>query len=745
MVKPPKPPLTWSVQETQWSPEQNAHWESLTTVGNGYLGLRGAPEEPFAAGPSYPGFFVAGVFDPDRDGIPELVNLTNVIATEIEFEGNPFVLKTGAVASYSRILDMKRGVLARELTYAGDCGRTQLRFERFASVVDRHLLAQMVSIVPLDWGGEVTVTFWFDPKVVNQNGPHLKLLHAEHMSRSRLLMATETLGTRIRVGHAGACSAWVRQAQPPRAEWVSEGMRLGFCFRMQLEAGQEVLCRRLVSTFTARDPDVVSVERSCLGDLRGLDGQSYGVRRRQHVRGWARRWDRSDIRIDGPPEDQQAARFAIYHLIQSCPQKTDRASIAAKGLTGEGYRGHVFWDTEIFMLPFFSLTAPAAARRLLTYRVHCLEGAREKASEYGYKGAMFAWESADTGRETCPTYVKDPKTGEPVRVSCGELEQHISSDVVYAAWNYVKHTGRRAFLSGDFLRLAVDVARFWASRVTFNPTDKDYEIHDVIGPDEYHEHIDNNAFTNFTAAWVLRTAATEVRRLTNARPGAPILRELDVSDSEVQTWQEIARRIVLPWHEDGLLLEQHQGFFDLADVDPAPLSALVSTEPENARMAKIHRAQILKQADVIMLMVLFPHAFSEEMKRRNWEYYEPRTTHDSSLSPSVHVLAACELGLSAKAYEYFRRSASIDLGDVMHNADQGLHSAAQGGTWQAIVYGFLGLTLGADGPTLTPRLPAAWDGVSTQVQLKGRWYRLTATRGAPPAVEPMPSPSARKK
>lgn len=717
---------TWIIEEAAWQPERNAVWESLFTLANGYLGVRGFPEEQFDAGPTQPGIYIAGVFNPGADGIPELVNVTNFLAVEIKLEEQPFRMAQGSVAEYRRMLGLKRGLLQRSMVYTANGRSTRLEFERFVSVSDMHSVGQSLTITPLDWRGKVSVGLWFDARVSNQNKRHLRFLHSEHMGRDRILLATQTDRALTRIVHACRCVSWVHQQPPPKPRFVGSGEMIGLEYQVTLERGQQAAFDRIITTHTSKDPETISAERCCLESVRGPEGGAYGVHRRRHVEAWQRRWEHADITIDGPDDDQRAIRFSVFQLIQHCPPRNVAVSIGAKGLTGEGYRGHVFWDTDIFMVPFFVCVDPPAAKRLLDYRVKTLDGARRKARASGYQGAMFPWESADTGDEACPTYVPDPKTGEPVRVLTGELQHHISADVVYAAWRYVQASRDVAFQERDFLILCVLTARFWASRVTHNEAKGCYEIRNVIGPDEYHVRVDDNAFTNFMAAWNLKLAAREVKRMLREHRLGRLLRNMKVTEEEVSRWLTVAESMYLPGKPNQSPWEQHKGFYGLHLTNPRPLSATVSPLPEKERMAEIEKSQVLKQADVLMLTVLFPDVFSMKAKRANWEYYEPKTTHDSSLSASIHSIAASDLGLREAAYSYFRRSAFIDLHDTMGNTNSGLHLGAIGGTWQAVVRGFMGLKLDADKPRIRPRLPDVWGRVSMQFQHRDRWYRAVA-------------------
>jgi trehalose/maltose hydrolase-like predicted phosphorylase len=734
-------PADWILEESPFDPERNRTWESLGAVANGYIGLRAFPEEPFDAGPSTPGVFVAGVFNPGADAVPELVGATNILAVEIVLDGEPVRVAPDRIDEYRRTLDMKRALLERAVVYRAAGGAVRLEFERFASIANHHLVGQAVTLTPLDWRGEATVRLWLDPAVTNQDTAHLECLHAAHMGRSRMLLVTRTRETHTRVGHACRASAWVRQAQPPKPRHVKRGEAVGLEYQVHLEIGQRAVFDRLIATYTSRDPETTSVERCCLADLRGADAGAYGVHRRRHVRRWRRRWRKADINIDGPEEDQRAVRFAIFHLLASCPPRDPTVSIAAKGLTGEGYRGHVFWDTEVFMLPMFEWTAPRAARRLLEYRLHTLDGARRKAQAAGYQGAMFAWESTDTGDETCPTHVRDPRTGELIRVLTGELQHHITADIFHAAWRYVWLTDDDIFRERQLFVLAVETGRFWAGRAVYNVDTERYEIRHVIGPDEYHEDVYNNAYTNILAAWNLRTAADQVDRMRRVHPRSHLLRHFRVDEEEVSHWRRMADGLDCSVRRDGLV-EQFDGFFGLDEADPARLTVVGYEGSEKDRMTKIHASQILKQADLLMLPVLLPGLLPRRVLRRNWDYYEPRTTHDSSLSPSVHSLVASVLGLRGKAYAYFRRSAAVDIEDVMGNSDQGLHLAAMGGTWQAVMRGFLGLGFEDGTPRVRPRLPAAWKRVATHVRFRKQWYAVEVTQEEA-MIRPVPPPGSR--
>ncbi len=552
-------PTTWIVQEGEWDPARNAAQESVFTLSNGYLGIRGYPEEPFDAGPTRPAIHIAGIFDRGPDGAPEMVEITNFLAVEIQLGGLPFRLGAGNVSHYSRVLGLKRGILQRSLVYTEGGRSTRLEFERFVSLSNLHVVGQSITVTPLDWRGEIVVRLWLDARGDSRVRRSLKLVHAEHMGRDRLLMATQTEASLLRIAHACRCSSWVHQGSPARPHLIGQGDRIGFELMTTLEPGQQAAFERLISTYTSRDPDTDSVERGCLDDVRGTEGGAYGVRRRLHVQALQRRWEHANIEIEGPEEDQRAVRFAVFQLMQHAPPRDLAVSIGARGLSGDGHGGCISWGTELAMLPFFASTNPPAARQLLRYRTATLEGAKRNAQAIGCQGALFAWESADTGDEAGPG------------LAAG-VQPHVDAAVAYAAWQYFEATGDTALRERELLTLAVGTARFWASRVTSNPARKGYDIRAVSGPDETGEPVDNSAYTNFMAAWNLRLAVQEVDRMRRTHRRSRLLGEFGVTKEETLRWTAIADSLYLPAPSPEGVWEQYEGFLVRAAPRPAAVA-----------------------------------------------------------------------------------------------------------------------------------------------------------------------------
>jgi kojibiose phosphorylase len=450
----------------------------------------------------------------------------------------------------------------------------------------------------------------------------------------------------------------------------------------------------------------------------------------EHRDAWLTRWQASDLRIEGDPAAQRALRFAIYHLMSAANPHDDRVSIGARGLSGTAYKGHVFWDTDIFMLPFFLLTYPEAARALVMYRYHTLAAARAKATRLGYRGALYAWESADSGEDVTPPFVV-ASDGQIVRVLTGEQEQHISADVAFGVWNYWHATGDDRFLIAAGAEILIETARFWTSRVE-REEDGRYHIRGVIGPDEYHETIDDNAYTNGMAQWNLEVAA-EIANLVAERwprPWQELSRRLGIEPEEPHRWQQIARDFYTGFDKRTGLFEQFRGYFGLEEIDLAAFIPRTASMDVLLGRNRIQRSKIIKQPDVVMLIHLLWDRMPPHVRKANFEYYEPRCGHGSSLSPAIHALVAARLGDTALAERYFRQAAEIDLNDSMGSAAGGIHAAALGGLWQAAVLGFAGLHFSGERPEHCANLPPSWRSLSMRFQWRGRWHELTLPEGA---------------
>ena len=680
----------WIIEETSFTPAREHEMESLFTVGNGFVGTRGSLSE--GDGLSSPATFVAGVFDAAGDTIPGLVTVPDWTHMALAVEGRAVRLDVGRRLEHRRILDLRQAILWREWRQEDPAGRvTQMVGLRLASAADRHLLIQSARFRPENYSGEVTL---------------------DTTIRGPLIQRTSTgttiaMAARTRLGRGDEVAAAAVDADSPA---------------MTVAIGEVYAIDRMVAVHTSRSPG--DPEALARGHVEGAVLRDIADHIEDHRRVWLERWARSDIRIEGDADALKAARFAIYHLISAANPEDERTSIGARALTGHAYRGHVFWDTEIFMLPFFILTWPAAARSMLMYRSHTLPAARTRAAAAGWRGALYAWESADTGEDVTPSVVVRPG-GEVERVLTGEQEQHISADIAYAVWSYWTATRDEAFLLEAGAEIILETARFWASRVE-RGDDGLYHIRGVIGPDEYHETVDDNAYTNAMARWNLTTGQEVAALIAGRWPDRwrDLSADIGLAADEPATWTAIADSLYTGFDEATGLIEQFRGYFDLEDIDLAALEPRSAPVDVVLGRERVQRSQLIKQADVVMLLHLFPDAWPIDVQAANFRYYEPRCGHGSSLSPAIHALVAARLGDMDLASRYFRQAATIDLADNMGNAAGGVHAAALGGLWQAIVFGFGGLDLTEDGPRTRPHLPPGWSALSMEITWRGQRHAI---------------------
>jgi trehalose/maltose hydrolase-like predicted phosphorylase len=440
--------------------------------------------------------------------------------------------------------------------------------------------------------------------------------------------------------------------------------------------------------------------------------------------------------VEGDDDVQRALRFAVYHLTSAANPDDETVSVGARALTGDAYFGHVFWDTEIYLLPFYSLVWPEAARAMLMYRFRTLPAARAKAAHMGFKGALYAWESADTGEETTPERVMGPN-GAMIDILTGKMELHISADIAYAVWQYWRATGDDEFFVAAGAEILLETARFWASRAAVEGDGKRHIRH-VIGPDEYHEDVDDNAFTNVMARWNIARALEAIGTLRARWPdrAVALFEKLALADDEIADWRDAAERIVTGLDPTTGIYEQFAGFHRLEPLDllqyadrKVPIDVVIGHE-------RTQRSQVVKQADVVALMALLPDEFPGAMAEANFRHYEPRPAHGSSLSAGMHALVAARLGDADMAL----RAAAADL-ELDPNSAGGIRIAGLGGVWQAVVLGFAGLDIGGETISITPRLPPQWRSVSFNVRWRGRpvQVRITGTtvRVVVPDGQPM--------
>jgi trehalose/maltose hydrolase-like predicted phosphorylase len=698
---------TWIFSVDGYDALQERSVESRFAISNGFLGVRGARSTTRGTRWLVPArTYVAGLFDTfgTERVTPGLVPASDWLRIRILLPGGPLLWHPGDVSSHRMTLDARRGVLlsnGRHLKAPDHDLRVQTL--RLVSLSDRAIGLQLIRMEIEHGETDITLEASFE-------GVELGLV-------------TDRLDQDLGVWHTQHSGKQLGIATAPSLQIDGENLlptllgKLQWSWSWKTHPGQVVDFQRLVAIVRSDTLDPTSEAREKLG--RALQIGWRGVVA-AHETAWVSRWQCSDVQIEGDPEAQRAVRFALYHLNSAANPADEHVSIGARALTGEDYCGHVFWDTEIYLLPFYTLTWPAAARALLMYRFNTLDGARAKAAGMGWRGALYAWESADTGAEMTPDHVIGPNH-RVVDVLCGKQEQHISADVAYAVWHYWQATEDDAFLLDAGAEILLETARFWSSRAQPEDDGKSH-IRGIIGPDEYHEHIDDNAYTNVMARWNIRRALEVALLLKQRWPArwATLATRVGLQEGDLTQWQSIAETMATGLDPETGLFEQFAGYFALKDIDlteyagrSVPMDVVLGRE-------RTQKSQVVKQADVVALQGLLPAEFVHDTGARNFRYYEPRCSHGSSLSPAMHGLVAARLGDTEMALRFFRQTAAIDLAETQAAADGGIHIAALGGIWMLAVFGFAGVSLRADDIAIDPRLPAGWWSLVFRIQWRGR-------------------------
>lgn len=711
----------WQITEDGWVRSLQGVREAQLALGNGFLGSRSVLEElPYD---SKAGTFVAGLYDSIGSQVAELVNWPNPFNFKITARGEKSGVATMDVLSHKRILNMKHGLLLRRTVFQ-DSKKRKYDYQslRFLSMDNLNLGVLQIVFTPLDEGGEFSIETGIDSSVYNAGTvtegrkKHFRVRELGQFRNEGYLMA-ETFEKLHTVIFRSGFYYETKGKKIPAKDNV---------FELKLEKSQRIVFTKVFHIDTiSQGQDSSSVKDLSERKFRKAFRSSFNSLVKRHIDVWEGLWDKAGVSIWGDPEVEKNFRFNIYHMLICAPKDNGLSSIGAKALTGEGYRGHIFWDTEIFLLPFYLYAFPEIARNILLYRHRRIGAAKKNAESLGYKGAMFPWESAGTGIDETPEWARD-LDGKVIKIHTGQMEHHISADIAYAFYYYYNLTHDEKFMLDYGYEVIFETARFWASRVEYSRKKRRYRIKDVIGPDEFHTDIDDNAFTNMMARWNLRTAVkcfAKIRKAGHVSAKA-VIGKLGVSSKEAGEWKSIASRIAFNRDKKGVI-EQFDGYFKkkyikIREWDENYLPAL----PKELTPRDYADTQFVKQADVIMLFYLFPEAFNSKTKKENYNYYIERTLHKSSLSLPVYALAAIEAGDMSRACRFFNISLHSDISNIYSNTDHGVHAAGIGGTWQVLINGFAGVRVIRDELSLSPRLPHHWRKIIFSMYWRGCFLRL---------------------
>lgn len=687
-------------------------YSSLLALGNGYLGIRGTHEEDYTG--QTRGMYIAGVYNKATANEPsELVNLPDISGMMIEIDGQPFSLLDGEVLSYERSLQFETGELRREVVWKSKTGaRYQLLFQRFVAKHDLHVVASKVTVISLDQTAAVKIVTGIDAQQTNFGKQHL-IEESVRVYNEEIIQGvykTTESGVTVAIGSS------FHIPENGKKTFSAKNRQLLAAISQKVTKDEPFVFEKLSTVYTSHEcdlPEAVSLEA-----VQAIALQRYEDLLETSAATWKKFWEQKRVTITSADEfDQTAMDFALYHMEIMTPAHDDRFSIGAKGLTGEGYKGHVFWDTEIFLAPFHLYTEPETAKKLLLYRYKHLREAQEKALQNGYQGALFPWESAFTGKEETPEYAAiNIRTGTRQKVASALAEHHIVADIAFAVVQYYENTIDEEFMKNEGLALLKETARFWISRTV--DEGEWLSIHDVIGPDEYTEHINNNAYTNYMAYYNVEQALYFM-----AQYG-------DADSSLIEQGRDFLKRLYLPKPNDDMIIPQDDTFLTKPAIDLTPYKQKQGSQAillDYSRQ-EVNEMQILKQADLVMLLYLFPDSFSNEVVMKNLFYYEDHTIHDSSLSKAIHAIVAARCDDDEAAYRFFQEACLIDLGPNPHSSDEGLHAASLGAIWLAAMFGFANLRVGLDRLALDPKLPENWTELKFPLSYQGRTLEFKLTK-----------------
>lgn len=714
----------WLLEQKGWQQPMQQAREAHFTLGNGILGSRGILEElPYDANA---GTYVSGLYDSFGAQIPELVNFPNPIVFRVDISGEKLDPAAMTILEHYRALDMQNGLLVRHTIYeTAHKKRVDYQFYRFVSMYQKYIGAMVVAITPKDEDMSFNVQTAVDTSVCNRGvftegrKRHFEVT-ALSSDKTSNYIEVKTLEYQHRIGYATCMDVVSKKTKRVSVDKT---------FVIEIKKGETVKFIKyftIVPSFYVQKKSIKTAAKQELSR-----GRRLGVKRLFQASSiaWKDLWNIADIKIEDGALRQKAIRFNIYHLLIA-GNADDRVSIGARTLSGEGYRGHIFWDAETFVLPFFVYTFPKIAKSMLMYRWQRLEPARKIAAAKRFKGALFPWESADTGEETTPSWFKD-LAGDILKIETLDQEHHIVADIAYAVVQYVAATGDEAFMINYGLEILVETARFWRSRVTYNKKKKRYEILHAMGPDEFHKDVSNNAFTNALARFNLLAAEKWVVWAKQHYPKKlkVLSKKIDIKNDEIFDWHKVADNIYIPYSKQKKLIEMFEGYFKLKDVRIRQLDQyFMPVVPPAAQPVEDGKTKLTKQADVIMMLYMLWPNFSIDEIVKNYNYYECRTLHKSSLSPSIHSLMAARIGNLEKAMQFLTIALQADLLDVHGNAGEGFHAASGGGVWQAMVMGFGGMDARENKIIFNPVIPMTWKSLSFKVVWHGVVLEVKITK-----------------
>lgn len=710
----------WKIKTTTLDAENMRLQESLTSIGNGYMGMRGNFEEGYS-GDSHQGTYIAGVWFPDKtrvgwwkNGYPDyfgkVINATNFIGIDVQINQTNIDLATVDYRDFYLELDLKTGILNRSYTVTVGEVQAKLTFERYVSVAQQELALIKVTVDVLAGAAEIKLTPKLDGNVQNEDSNYDENFWLE---KNRHLGVTPSLTMETLENPFGTprfsvtTSMQNKTTGGVKSQTESEKL-VSETYTYQVNSGETIALEKYVAVVTSRDvPEEQQVSQAETLLQKALDS-SWEELKTAHSHGWSQRWEKADVVIQGDDEAQQGMRFNIFQLFATYYGEDARLNVGPKGFTGEKYGGATYWDTEAYIVPMYlSVTEPAVSEQLLKYRHQQLPGAFHNAKQQGLAGALYPMVTF-TGVECHNEW----------EITFEEI--HRNGAIAHAIYNYTTYTGDETYLVNEGIDVLVAIARFWQDRVHYSERNDQYMIHGVTGPNEYENNVNNNWYTNTIATWVLRYTLASLTKVSAEKAS-----ELAVSETEKAKWQEIITKMYYPVDEDLGIFVQHDTFLDK---DLQPVTSLAATDlplNQNWSWDKVLRSPYIKQADVLQGLYFLNHEYTQVEKQQNFDFYEPLTVHESSLSASIHSILAAELGMEEKAVELYARTARLDLDNYNNDTEDGLHITSMSGGWLSVVHGFAGMRTLDGQLSFKPFTPKNWQGYSFKVNYQGRLLEIS--------------------
>lgn len=716
----------WKVITHTFNKEDKRLQESMTSTGNEYMGMRGMFEEKYS-GDTHKGIYLGGVWFPDKtrvgwwkNGYPEyfgkVINAVDFVSVDVKLDGESVDLAKDEFSDFELALDMKSGVLTRSYVVKRGEKKVKLNFERFISVDMKELYADRITVENLSSANvEVEIESMIDADVFNEDSNYDEkfwnvLSKKADQTTGRLV--AETIKNNFGTPQFTTEMLMANVSDLDAKEPVETDLKVSNVFAGMLEAGKKTVFEKRVVVVTSRDYATLEDLDAAGEKLSAKQAEStFDELKAAQANGWAKRWEKADVVVEGNDESQQGIRFNLFQLFSTYYGNDARLNIGPKGFTGEKYGGATYWDTEGFAVPLYlALADQSVTRNLLEYRHEQLPGAYHNAKQQGLDGALFpmvTFNGIECHNEWEITFE----------------EIHRNGTIAYAIYNYTRYTGDTEYVTHDGFDVLVGIARFWADRVHFSKRKGMYMIHGVTGPNEYENNVNNNWYTNILAKWCLNYA-NEIADKVDADKTA----ELGLTSEERAKWHEIADNMYLPEDKELGIFVQHDTFLDkdLTPVKDLPQDQL----PLNQHWSWDHilRSPYIKQADVLQGIYYFVERFTQEQKERNFDFYEPLTVHESSLSPSIHAILAADLHKEDKAFEMYSRTARLDLDNYNNDTNDGLHITSMTGSWLAIVQGFAGMRVIDDELQFAPFLPKEWTGYKFRINFRGRLLSISVSQ-----------------